>query len=46
MTAKNQVENVGHLDIHDAQEALISSLELALVEDLNCDDGRVLDGSG
>ena len=44
MTAENEVEHVGHLDIHDAQKALISSLELALVEDLDRDDRRVLDG--
>jgi len=37
MTAKNEVEYVGHFDIYNAEEALILSLKFALVEDLHGD---------
>jgi len=35
MTSQLQVEHIANFDIHHSQEALILSLELALVEDLN-----------
>lgn len=41
VAAKLKIQVVSHLYINDTQEALISSLELALIEYLNCDDGRV-----
>jgi len=37
MAAKNEVEYVGHFNIYNAKEALVLSLELALVEDLHGD---------
>ena len=42
MAAKLKIQVVSYLYVNDTQEALISSLELALIEYLNCDDGRVL----
>jgi hypothetical protein len=42
VAAKLKIQVVSYLDINNTQEALISSLELALIEDLNCNDGRVL----
>lgn len=38
-----QVEDICNTDVDDAEEALVPFLELALVEDLDGDDGRVLD---
>ena len=43
MTAHLKVDHVRDPDIHDAQEALISLLELALVKNLNSNDRRVFD---
>ena len=34
MATKTKVEYIGHFDIYDAKEALILSLEFALVKDL------------
>jgi hypothetical protein len=34
---------ISYLDIDNTQEALISPLELALIEDLYRDNGRILD---
>jgi hypothetical protein len=34
---------IGYLNIDDTQETLVSSFELALIKDLHCDDGRILD---
>jgi len=42
MAAKLKIQVISYLYVNDTQEALISSLELALIEYLNCDDGRVL----
>jgi hypothetical protein len=42
VAAKLKIQVVRYLYINYTQEALISSLELALIEDLNCDDGGVL----
>jgi hypothetical protein len=42
VAAKLKIQVIRYLYIHDTQEALIPSLELALIEDLNCDDRRVL----
>jgi hypothetical protein len=44
LTGKVQI--IGHFYINGTQKALISSLELALIEYLNCDDGRVLHRTG
>ena len=41
MAAKLKIQVISYLYVNDTQEALISSLELALIEYLNCDDGRV-----
>jgi len=43
MSSEFEIENVADFDVDDTQEALISTLELPLVEDLDGDDGRVLD---
>jgi hypothetical protein len=42
VAAKLKIQVISYLYVNDTQEALISSLELALIEYLNCDDGRVL----
>jgi hypothetical protein len=42
MAAKLKIQVIRYLYVNDTQEALISSLELALIEYLNGDDGRVL----
>jgi hypothetical protein len=39
MTAEIQIEHVANTDVDDAEESLVPSLELALVEDLNGNDG-------
>ena len=39
MTVQLQVEHIGNSDIHYPKETLIPSLEFALVEYLDCDDG-------
>lgn len=46
MTTKLKIQVIGYLYIDDTQEALISPLELALIEDLYCDNGRILDYTG
>lgn len=43
MTAKLKIQMISNLNIDDTQESLISPLELALIEDLYCDNGRILD---
>jgi len=43
MTAQFQINNVCDSDVHNAEKALITLLEFALVENLNGDNGRLLD---
>jgi hypothetical protein len=43
MTAKLEIQVLRCLDIDDTEEALISSLELALVKNLNCNNGSIFD---
>lgn len=43
MSSSVEVEHIGHLDVDDPEEALVAFLELALVEDLDGNDRRVLD---
>jgi hypothetical protein len=38
-----KVHNIAHADVDDAEKALITPLELALVEDLDGDDGGFFD---
>jgi hypothetical protein len=46
LPAQLEVDHIGYLDVDDTEEALVRlSLELALVEDLDCNDRRVLDGA-
>ena len=39
MASELEVEDVADTDVDDAEEALVPPLELALVEDLDGDDG-------
>ena len=43
MAAEFKIDVIAHSNVYDTEEALIPLLELALVKDLNCDDGRVFD---
>lgn len=43
MASEFEVEHVRDLDVDDAEEALVLSLEFTLVEDLDGDDGSFLD---
>jgi len=43
MTTKLKIQMISYLNIDDTQEALISPLELALIEDLYRNNGRILD---
>lgn len=43
MPSELQVEHIADADVDHAQESLIPTLELSLVENLDGDDGRVLD---
>ena len=45
MAAKLEIQIISYLYVDDTQKTLISSLELALIEDLHGDDGRILDGA-
>lgn len=42
VAAKLKIQVISYLYVNDTQEALISSLEFALIEYLDCDDGRIL----
>ena len=42
MTTKLEVDDIADFDVDDAEETLIALLELALVEDLDGDDRRLL----
>ena len=42
MTAQLKIEHIADADVHHSQETLIPSLELALVENLDGYDRRVL----
>jgi hypothetical protein len=42
VVAKLKIQVISYLYVNDTQEALISSVERAMIEYLNCDDGRVL----
>jgi hypothetical protein len=44
-TAQIEIQRSGDSDVDDAQESLILAFEFLLIEDLNGDDGRVLDGT-
>ncbi len=46
MTAELQIQIAAHLYVDYTQKALIPSLELALIEDLNGNDGGILDHTG
>jgi len=39
MAVKFQIQHVANSDVHDSKETLIPPLELALVENLDGDDG-------
>ena len=43
VTTKLEIEHIADPDIDNSKESLVPSLELALVKDLNCDDGGVFD---
>lgn len=43
VSAEFEVEDVGYLDVDDAEEALVLSLEFTLVKDLHGDDRGILD---
>ena len=45
MTTKLEVDDIADFDVDDAEETLIALLELALVEDLDCNHGGVLDST-
>lgn len=45
VTSHLQIDDIGDTNVDNAQEALIPLLELALVEDLYRNDGRVFHGS-
>lgn len=45
MTTELQVNDIADFDVHHSEETLIPFLELALVEDLDCDDRIVLHGT-
>ena len=45
MATKLEVEDIPHANVDDTQETLVPTLELALVEDLHCDDGGLFDGT-
>ena len=40
-----KVENVADSDIDNSKETLVTSLEFALIEYLDSDDGGILDGA-
>lgn len=42
VTTKLKLQVIGYLYINDTQKALISSFRPALVEYLNCDNGRII----
>ena len=46
MAAKLKIQVVSDSYFNEAQETLISSLELAFIEDPNFDDGRVVHHTG
>lgn len=43
MSSELEVEHVADFDVDHTEEALVSTLELSLVKDLNGNDGRLLD---
>ena len=45
MSAQFQVQDIANADVYHAQESLIPSLELPLIENLNRNDGRILDNT-
>lgn len=45
MSTKLKVKDFSDTNVHNPKEALIASLELALIEDLDGDDGGIFDGS-
>ena len=46
VTALGKVEHVSDFDGHGSKETLVVAPELALIEDLNLDNGRFSDGAG
>lgn len=46
MSAQFQVDDICDSNVHDAEKALITLLEFALVENLNGDDGGLFDVTG
>ena len=45
MPTELQIQNIADTNIDDSEEALVPSLELALVEDLHRNDGVLLYGA-
>jgi hypothetical protein len=45
LTAPSRVDHVPNFERHGSEATLIVSLELALIEDLNKDFGRLSDGA-
>ena len=41
MSAKFEIDSVSGTNVNNAQESLIPSLKLALIENLNSDDGGI-----
>jgi hypothetical protein len=46
VTALGKVEHVSDFDGYGSKETLVVAFKLALIEDLNLDDGRFSDGAG
>lgn len=42
VTAKFEVENIADTNVNNTEETLVSPFKLALVEDLDCDHGRIV----
>jgi hypothetical protein len=42
VAAQFEVENIADTDVNNAEETLVSPFKLALVEDLDCDHGRIV----
>jgi hypothetical protein len=42
VAAKFEVENIADTDVNNAEKTIVSPFKLALVEDLDCDHGRIV----
>ena len=45
MPSQLQINHIADFDVHHSEEALVPLLEFALVEDLDCNHGGVLDST-